>query len=89
MNDFSVLGFYEQTGHSFLMHTQAATPMGAFQAVAAQMLNDSNAVFVAALPGHLFEDSNIFFPGEGIVSADTVAAQPDIFPHAQEAQCQA
>jgi hypothetical protein len=41
--------------------------------------NDSDMSFVACLDGHIEEGSGVGFPGEGVVNAETVLEQPEIF----------
>lgn len=74
---FTVIGFYEDSGQIFSHHVQAKDGLAAFSTVAQSY---PSAEFVAALPGHLKENANeLFFPGDSLVSAETVIAQPEVF----------
>jgi len=73
---FTVIAFVEDTGQIVAHHVVADDASNAFQ-LAAEI--DPTITFVAALPGHQREDKELFFPGEGLVDAETVLDQPEVF----------
>lgn len=83
MKPFTVIGYYESNGQTFARHVEAAYPSQAYSAAAHQLPDDAldpdDVVFVVAMPGHLRESSELFFPGEGVVDAYTVLDQPEVF----------
>lgn len=77
MNEYTVIGYYEESGQIFSHHVKASSPYQAFY-VTAQ--SNSEAVFITVLTGHLKEGIDaIEFAGESVVSAETVLSQPEVF----------
>jgi hypothetical protein len=74
--DFTVIGFYESTGQIFSHHVKSDSIMGAFAVVASM---DCDAMPIAAIAGELHEGESVAFVGEGLVDAETILAQPDVF----------
>ncbi|MGH8647121.1 MAG: hypothetical protein ACREX4_22765 [Gammaproteobacteria bacterium] len=75
---FSVICFDENNNQLLCLHVQALSAMESFSVVA----NDAPErpfVMVASLDGHVTVGKGITFPGEGLVSAETVLEQPDVF----------
>ena len=75
-SEFSVLGFYEESGQTFLHHVLAETPNAAFAVVANR---HRDAVLIATLDGHIKEGAGVTFSGESLVDAEAVLEQPDVF----------
>lgn len=73
---FTVIGFYESNGQIFSHHVQANCAMGAFAVVASM---DVDAMPLVALDGHQQEGKGVEFVGEGLVDAQTILEQPDVF----------
>lgn len=83
MNKITVLGFIENNGQIVMAHVTADDLQAAFLAAARK---HPEATFVASLPGHLHESEGgkvehggIGFPGEGVVDAETILEQDDVF----------
>lgn len=76
MNNYTVIGYYESNGQIFAHHVEADSIMGAFAVVAAM---HSDAVMVCALGGEHHEGEELAFPGEGVVDAETILEQPEVF----------
>lgn len=76
MAKFTVIGFMEDTGQSFADFIDADNGFNAFRKSAEQR---PMATFVVALDGHIAEGRGATYPGEGVVSAETIMAQPDVF----------
>lgn len=73
---FSVMGFYEDNGRSFLDHVFARDPQHAIW-VTAQ--SHPTVTLICAQYGHLTEGRDIHFAGESAVDAETVLSQEDVF----------
>lgn len=73
---FTVIGFYESTGQIFSHHVKSGNIMGAFAVVASM---DSDAMCVAAIEGALMEGESVAFVGDGLVCAETILEQPEVF----------
>lgn len=76
MKKFTVLGYYEESFQTFAHHVEAQNASQAFFKVACDF-PDAN--FIVALNGFHQEDVSLTFPGEGVVDAETVLEQEDIF----------
>lgn len=76
MNKYTVLGYYEESGQTFAHHVVANNASQAFYVVAKE---HPDANFITAIQGHHFEGKTLEFPGESVVSAETVLEQEDIF----------
>lgn len=76
MKDFTVVGYFEDSREIFSLKVTAEDEISAFAVVAKK---HDDACFVAVLAGHLEEGKGIDFPGSGVVDADTVLSQPDVF----------
>lgn len=76
---YTVMGYYEDNGQIFAHHVEAQSTMGAFYECSKRPDVDDNTLFVVALPGELHEGDHFDMPGEGVVDADTVFNQPDVF----------
>ena len=74
--DFTVIGFREATGQIWCGHVKAACKAEAFAAAAAE---EECMTFVACIEGLFHEADILGFPGEGIVGAETVLSQPEVF----------
>lgn len=80
MNKFTVISFYDESGQIVCDHVTANSGSHAFALVAKQR---PGCTLVSAVKGHLTEASeDIAFPGEGVVDAETVMEQPDVFSQA-------
>ena len=53
--------------------------MHAFAVAAQERRDDPEFELVSAHLGHLQEDREVFFPGEGLVDAETVLEDPEVF----------
>lgn len=76
MENYSVFGFYEETGQSFLDHVQANNEFDAMR-VSAESRPD--ATYLCAMAGLLRESTGVAFAGEGVVDAQTILEQSDVF----------
>lgn len=76
MTQFSVVGFNEASGKTFLAYVDATSFPDAMRLAAQAHPND---IIVCAVPGHAKEGVGIEFTGEGLVSAETVLEQADVF----------
>ena len=76
MSQFSVVGFNEESGKTFLEYVDATNFMDAMR-VAAQ--SNPNDIIVCAVPGHVEEGVGIAFAGEGVVDAGSILEQDDVF----------
>lgn len=79
LHPYSVLGFHPATGQSLCAHVLAQNGLHAF-AEAAQQFVGGDHVFIAAHPGHLRENQDVFFPGDGWVGSAPPAAFGDDRP---------
>lgn len=77
LEPFTVVGFDEGSGGLFCDRVLGLSEMDAFAVSATNRASD--AVFVAALSGHLSEEAGLFFPGESLVYASTVREQSEVF----------
>lgn len=100
LHPYSVLGFHPATGQTLCAHVLAQNGLHAF-AEAAQQCVGGDHVFIAAHPGHLRENQDVFFPesgrGDGAPgatfgvdrpngSAPAAAPGPDVRPAAPGSQ---
>ena len=76
--DFTVLASVAIEGTLKVFHVSAADGYQAFGKVAHAHADD-NLEFLASLVGHHDEGTTFNFPGEGIVCAETVREQEDVF----------
>lgn len=76
MQKFTVVAFIEDTGQIVCHHVHARDALNAFAAATSL---DMTMTMVAALPGWLHEGEGVTFPGEGLVDAQTVLDQPEVF----------
>lgn len=74
--DFTVIGFREESGQIWCGHVKALCKSSAFAAAAAE---ESTMTFVACLIGLHHEADLLGFPGEGVVDAETILIQPEVF----------
>lgn len=74
--EYTVIGFYEESGQTVCHHVEAKGAMHAFSVLAQ---DEPSLTMVAAFPGKLHEGETVFFPGEGLVDASTILDQPDVF----------
>lgn len=80
MQRFTVIGYFAHNGQTVCRHVQATEGLHAFAEVAQQ---NPGLTLVVALPGHLTEAAGeLTFPGEGVVEAETILAQPEVFGQA-------
>ena len=81
---YAVIGFYEDNNQIFCHHVTADSAMNAFAQIAASSADgmQGEPVFVAALP--VADTGRLEYPGEGLVYAETVLEQGDVFPLHQE-----
>lgn len=79
-SEYAVIGFYEDNNQTFCHHVLADGAMNAFAQVAASSADgmQGEPVFVAALP--VADTGRLEYPGEGLVYAETVREQGDVFP---------
>lgn len=81
--EYAVIGFYEDNNQIFCHHVSADSAMNAFAQVAAGGDGmQGEPVFVTALP--VADTGRLEYPGEGLVYAETVREQGDVFPLRQE-----
>jgi len=76
LQNYTVLGFIEQSGQTLALHVQASSSQAAFTAAA--RINPA-LQRVVALPDWQSEGSQLTFPGEGLVDGETVLSQPEVF----------
>lgn len=76
LDNFSVFGFYEESGQSFLDHVQA---MNEFDAMRVSAESRPDATYLCAMAGLLRESAGVAFAGEGVVDAQTILEQSDVF----------
>lgn len=76
MKQFSVIGYYEENGQTFLDHVDATNGRVAMSVCASDR---PDSTIVCALEGHVSEGAGIDFAGEGVVDAETILEQPDVF----------
>ena len=76
LENYSVFGFYEESGQSFLDHVQASNEYDAMR-VSAESRPD--ATYLCAMAGLLRESAGVAFAGEGVVDAQTILEQSDVF----------
>lgn len=76
---YAVIGYYDDNGQIFCHHVEARDAFNAFAIVAAKADEDGMLPqFIAALP--VSDTSRLEYPGEGVVSFETVLKQNDVFP---------
>lgn len=81
---FTVIGYFESNGQSVSHHVEANNGIHAFFVLAQK---EPCMTMVAALPGHLTEGAgDIVFPGEGVVDAETILEQPEVFGPSKEVE---
>lgn len=80
--DFTVIGFREESGQIWCGHVKAHCKSSAFAAAARE---EETLTFVACMQGLHHEADTLGFPGEGVVDADTVLNQPDVFGRSDDA----
>lgn len=73
---FAVIGYYEENGQVFCDHVTASDPFNAIAKSAAEREGDP--AYVGALP--VEDTSRLEYAGEGVVFAETVREQSDVFP---------
>ena len=76
---FTVIGFHESSGQLSCLHVVATDGLNAFAAAAQPTEAKGDFNMVAVMPGHISEEAGLEFPGEGLVTAETVLEQPDVF----------
>ncbi len=76
MQQYTVCGYYDESGQIFCHHVYALNDCQATVAVAT---DHDDAVFTNIISGHVSEGDGIFFPGDSVVDASTVLCQPDVF----------
>ncbi|GAA3571095.1 hypothetical protein [Marinobacter xestospongiae] len=76
MKDYSVLGFYDDSGQTFCHHVQAETAQAALKCVAVEY---PDACFVAVLDGHVSEGQGITFPDYELVTSYSVLEQAETY----------
>lgn len=76
MNNYTVIGYHEESGQIVSEHTRANNKFHAFFVVAQQT---PTLTFVSVHDGHVSEGQSVDFPGEGVVDAATVLEQDDVF----------
>jgi len=81
MKKFTVIGYYEETGEIFSHHVEAKNSQYAFFVTAEE---HESAQFIVALEGHQMEGRHVEFPGAGVVDAETVLDQPEVFDSDEE-----
>lgn len=74
---YTVIYIHTDNGQICAEHVQAENAMAAFTVVAEE--NSVGVEFVVALEDHLCEGSELTFPGDGVVCAETVLEQPEVF----------
>lgn len=74
--EFAVIGYYEESGQIFCDHVTASDPYNAIAKSAAEREGDP--AFIGALPAQ--DTARLEYAGEGVVFAETVREQTDVFP---------
>ena len=74
--DFAVIGYYEENGQVFCDHVTASDPFNAIAKSAAE--RDGDPAYIGALP--VEDTTRLEYAGEGVVFAETVREQSDVFP---------
>ncbi|MBP8275354.1 MAG: hypothetical protein KAX55_00475 [Propionivibrio sp.] len=74
--EFAVIGYYEENGQVFCDHVTASDPFNAIAKSAAEREGDP--AYIGALP--VEDTSRLEYAGEGVVFAETVREQSDVFP---------
>lgn len=82
MKKFTVVGFNDETGGSWMICVEAPSPAKAIYMAASA---HPNLTFHSAIAGHLEEGVHYELAGEGVVDGSTVLEQPDVF-NADESQ---
>lgn len=78
MNAYTVIYISPTTGLINLDEVEADNAMAAFTAVAKTFRNEPKE-FVAVVEGHNLEGETLHFPGDSVVSDETVLSQPEVF----------
>lgn len=88
MQDFTVIASDSDEGTLHVFHVEATDPYHAFGVVARNEAKEEGRRldFLTALYGTHQEGKTFVLPGEGIVCAETVLEQPDIFGSGDEEQ---
>lgn len=77
--EYAVIGYYDDNGQIFCHHVESRDAFNAFAIVAAKADGDGTLPqFIAALP--VSDTKRLEYPGEGVVSFETVLEQDDVFP---------
>lgn len=74
--EFAVIGYYDENGQVFCDHVTASDPFNAIAKSAAEREGDP--AYIGALP--VEDTSRLEYAGEGVVFAETVREQSDVFP---------
>lgn len=78
MSAYTVIYINPTTGLINLDEVEADNAMAAFTAVAETNQGEPKE-FVAVVEGHNLEGETLHFPGDSMVSDETVLSQPDVF----------
>jgi hypothetical protein len=78
MNNYTVIGYYEENGQIFSHHVVAFSIAHSFFVASEQFeLEDAN--FVTSIEGHVVDGKGIGFPGESVVDGETIINSPDVY----------
>ncbi|MEG3764921.1 hypothetical protein [Alteromonas sp. 14N.309.X.WAT.G.H12] len=76
MTTYTVFAFYDETGQSAAFHVEARNPSHAFFVAAKE---NTQATFLSAVKGALFEGEDVGFTGGSVVDASTILEQSEVF----------
>lgn len=76
MSEFTVVGYIEESGQIFADFVVAENGLKAFRESAKER---PLATFIVALKGHVAEGQGAIYAGSGVVAAETIMEQTDVF----------
>lgn len=76
MQKYTVLSYEDDNGEIHCDVVEIETPQLAMVEVAKKR---SNCFVVSVIKGVMLEDEHITFPGDGVVSSETILSQPEVF----------
>ena len=75
---WAVLG-YNDDGNIFLLQAVSRTALGAFSVIARRLAANEGVEFVAAWPWRAMSPELLVYPGDSVVSKETILEQPEVF----------
>lgn len=79
---YTVVGYYEKTGRIF---TDSIETDGAYRAMYLSAKNRPDATYICSHKGAFQEGEGLEYAGEGVVDAETILEQSDVFNRADDA----